>query len=125
MFRQKNFGKNSFRLKKWGNKTLKTAKENPLAAVGTVSSLGFGSFNASVALNRSKNEKKFQKEQIEATNRLTEAIEKDEKAKTKLKTKRRLIKKSQKPYTRDYYLPKPVEDLKDKSLETINIKRKS
>jgi hypothetical protein len=125
MFRQKNFGKVSFRLKKWGSKALKTAKENPLSTIGTVSSIGFGSFNASVALNRSKNEKKFQKEQIEATNRLTEAIEKDEKAKTKLKTKRRLIKRSQKPYTRDYYLPKPVEDLKDKSLETINIKRKS
>lgn len=125
IFRQKNFGKISFKPKELGKKALKTAKENPLAAVGTVSSIGFGSFNASVALNRSKNEKKFQKEQIEATNRLTEAIENDEKSKTKLKSKKKLVKKSQKPYTRDYYLPKPVEDLKDKSLETINIKRKS
>ena len=77
VFRQKSFGKISFKPKEWGSKALKTAKENPLAAVGTVSSIGFGGFNASVALNRSKNEKKFQKEQIEATNRLTEAIEND------------------------------------------------
>lgn len=125
IIRQKNFGKISFKPKELGKKALKTAKENPIAAVGAVSSVGFGSFNASVALNRSKNEKKFQKEQIEATNRLTEAIENDEKSKTKLKSKKKLVKKSQKPYTRDYYLPKPVEDLKDKSLETINTIRKS
>ena len=67
-------------------------------------------------MRRRDNEKKFQKEQIEATNNLTKAIEgKQDKEETKrvLKSKRRTLKRSQKPYTRDYYLPKPVEDLKE------------
>ena len=118
MFRQKNFGKiKIFRKGGKMDKVVEKAKENPLATIGTASSVGFGSFNAAVALKRSKNEKKFQKEQIEATNKLTEAIENSEKSKETLKKKKRTLKKSQKPYTRDYYLPKTVEDIKDKIIK--------
>lgn len=118
MFRQKNFGKvRIFRKGSRADKVVEKAKENPLATIGTISSVGFGSFNAAVALKRSKNEKKFQKEQIEATNKLTEAIENSEKSRETLKKKKRVLKRSQKPYTRDYYLPKPIEDVKDKIIK--------
>jgi len=114
-FRQKEFGaqkKLIFRPKDWLPELGKTIKNNPLTAVNTglsVSALG-------INMRRRDNEKKFQKEQIEATNNLTKAIEgKQDKEETKrlLKSKRRTLKRSQKPYTRDYYLPKPVEDLKE------------
>lgn len=113
-FRQKEFGaqkKLIFRPKDWFPELGKTIKNNPLTAVNTVLSTSALGIN----MRRRDNEKKFQKEQIEATNNLTKAIEgKQDKEETKkvLKSKRRTLKRSQKPYTRDYYLPKPVEDLK-------------
>lgn len=135
IFRQKNFGKISFRRGKkvvgdvkgayekskfgrWADKNKST-----IGIVTGISGTSLGTANLSIALKRSQNEKKFQKEQIDATKKLTEAIENSNQE--ELKKNKKLVKKSQKPYTRDYYLPKPVEDLKDKSLETINIKRKS
>lgn len=119
-FRQKEFGvqkKLIFRPKDWLPELGKTIKNNPLTAVNTVLSTSALGIN----MRRRDNEKKFQKEQIEATNNLTKAIEgKQDKEETKnvLKARKKTLKKSQKPYTRDYYLPKPVEDLKE------NIKHK-
>lgn len=113
-FRQKEFGaqkKLIFRPKDWLPELGKTIKNNPLTAVNTVLSTSALGIN----MRRRDNEKKFQKEQIEATNNLTKAIEgKQDKEETKrvLKARKRTLKRSQKPYTRDYYLPKPVEDLK-------------
>lgn len=135
IFRQKNFGKISFRR---GKKVVDGVKEtygkskfgrwadknkSTIGIVTGISGTSLGTANLSIALKRSQNEKKFQKEQIDATKKLTEAIENSNQE--ELKKNKKLVKKSQKPYTRDYYLPKPVEDLKDKSLESINIKRKS
>lgn len=118
LFRQKTFGKISiFRRGGKLDKVVEKAKENPLATIGMTSSIGFGSFNAAIALKRSKNEKKFQKEQIEATNNLTKAIEGNDNSRETLKKKKRILKKSQKPYTRDYYLPKTVENVKDKIIK--------
>jgi hypothetical protein len=76
-----------------------------------------------IALKRSKNEKKFQKDQVSATEKLTEAIEKSNNNELKRSRNKKLIKRSQKPYTRDYYLPKPVEDLQSKTIDKINKKR--
>lgn len=135
ILRQKNFGKISFRKGqkvvdgvkgayekskpgKWADKNKST-----IGIITGISGTALGTANLSIALKRSQNEKKFQKEQIDATKKLTDAIENSNQE--ELKKNKKLVKKSQKPYTRNYYLPKPVEDLKDKSLETINIKRKS
>ncbi len=135
ILRQKNFSRVSFRK---GKKVVDGVKEayekskpgqwadknkNTIGIVTGITGTALGTVNLSIALKRSQNEKKFQKEQIDATKKLTKAIENSNQE--ELKKNKKLVKKSQKPYTRDYYLPKPVEDLKDKSLETINIKRKS
>jgi hypothetical protein len=120
-FRQKNFGKP---LRKAVEKGKKVWDENK-ATIGVIGT-GISAVNLGINLSRGKNEKKFQQEQVEATNRLTDAINStsDENRKT-LKRKKRTIKVSQKPYVRDKSLPEPIEKAKEKSLETIKIKRKS
>jgi hypothetical protein len=120
-FRQKIFGKP---LGKTIEKGKKVWKENK-ATIGVIGT-GISAVNLGINLSRGNNEKKFQKEQIEATNRLTNAINStsDENRET-LKKKKKTIKVSQKPYVRDKSLPEPIEKAKEKSLETIKIKRKS
>jgi hypothetical protein len=126
MFRQKNFGKvNIFRKGSKIDKAVEKGKDiwnNNKAEIGVIGT-GISALNLGINVSRGNNEKKFQKEQIDATKKLTDAIENSNQE--ELKKNKKLVKKSQKPYTRNYYLPKPVENLKDKSLETINIKRKS
>ena len=112
VFRRKEFSI-KFQPKEWAKSLGETIKENPLTATNTVLSVSALGIN----MKRRDNEKKFQREQIKATNDLVKAIEdsqsKDGETKEVLKKKKRTLKRSQKPYTRDYYLPKPVEDLKE------------
>lgn len=121
MFRQKNFGKiRIFRKGSKADQVVEKGKEvwdKNKAEIGVVGT-GIGIVNLGVNLNRGRNEKKFQKEQIDATNKLTDAINSTttEKKQT-LKRKRKLIKASQKPYVRDTSLPKPLEDVKDKIIK--------
>ena len=121
MFRQKNFGKiRIFRKGSKADQVVEKGKEvwdKNKAEIGVVGT-GIGIVNLGVNLNRGRNEKKFQKEQIDATNKLTDAINSTttEKKQT-LKRKRKLIKASQKPYVSDTSLPKPLEDVKDKIIK--------
>lgn len=119
ILREKLYGKRSWKPKDIKDKAIKAVKDNPLTAGNTVLSVG----SIGIAVKRSKNEKKFQKEQIDATNELTKAIEENNNtAREVMKKKKKTLKKSQKPYTRDYYLPKPVEDVKDSVEKKLNIK---
>lgn len=121
MFRQKNFGKiRIFRKGSKADRVVEKGKEvwdKNKAEIGVVGT-GIGIVNLGVNLNRGRNEKKFQKEQIDATNKLTDAINSTttEKKQT-LRRKKKLIKASQKPYVRDTSLPKPLEDVKDKIIK--------
>ena len=118
LFRQKTFGKISiFRRGSRADKAIEKGKgvwNNNKAEIGVIGT-GISALNLGINVSRGKNEKKFQKEQIEATNQLTDAINSttSEKKQT-LRKKKRLIKASQKPYIRDKSLPKPIEGVKDK-----------
>lgn len=121
MFRQKNFGKaNIFRKGSKIDKAVEKGKEvwnNNKAEIGVIGT-GISALNLGINVSRGNNEKKFQKEQIEATNKLTDAINSttSEKKQT-LRKRKRLVKISQKPYMRDKSLPKPIEDVKDKIIK--------
>ena len=121
MFRQKNFGKvRIFRKGSRADKVVEKGKgiwDNNKAEIGVIGT-GISALNLGINVSRGKNEKKFQKEQIEATNKLTDAINSTtSENKQTLKRKKKLIKASQKPYIRDKSLPKPIEDVKDKIIK--------
>lgn len=121
MFRQKNFGKvRIFRKGSRADKAIEKGKgfwDNNKAEIGVIGT-GISALNLGINVSRGKNEKKFQKEQIEATNKLTDAINSTTSDnKQTLKRKKKLIKASQKPYIRDKSLPKPIEDVKDKIIK--------
>lgn len=104
-FRRKNFSKASKLFRKY---------RDPI----TVASVGVSGVNLGINLKRGKNEKKFQKEQIQATNNLTRAIEDSENEKKELlKHKKKLLNKSQKAYVRDNYLPPEIEVIKTKVIK--------
>ena len=88
-FRQKIFGKP---LGKTIEKGKKVWKENK-ATIGVIGT-GISAVNLGINLSRGNNEKKFQKEQIEATNRLTNAINStsDENRETLKKKKKTIMK---------------------------------
>ena len=121
LFRQKTFGKISiFRRGSRADKAIEKGKDvwnNNKAEIGVIGT-GISALNLGINISRGNNEKKFQKEQIDATNKLTDAINSttSEKKQT-LRKKKRLVKMSQKPYMRDKSLPKPIENVKDKIIK--------
>ena len=111
-FRLKTFSKFRTGVKKTIDKG-KDIWDNHKAEIGVVGT-GISAVNLATNLHRGNNEKKFQKEQIEATNKLTNAINStNSETKELLKKNRRLIKKSQKPYVQDRSSVKPIEDIKN------------
>lgn len=128
----------TFRQKDFNRKALKKVSESKLvgffnknksaisAGTGIVGG-GIGATNLSINLKRRDNEEKFQKEQIEATKRLADALEnlEDEEVKEEIQRRKKLFRRSQRPYTRDYYLPEPIEKTKKAIEDSQKAKKKN
>lgn len=89
---------------------------------------GIGATNLSINLKRRDNEEQFQKDQIEATRRLADALEgldlEDDEVKEEIKRRKKLFKKSQRPYVRDRYLPEPIEMVIEETKKSKKKKKK-
>lgn len=97
ILREKEYSKKKINVKDLIEKGRKNAKDNPLPIAISTASLGVSGGNLLIRNKQAKQNKEFQKEQVEATNKLTEAIERNEQAQEVLKKKKRTIKRSQNP----------------------------
>lgn len=97
ILREKRYSKLKIEPKKIIEATKKNIKDNPLALSISTASLAVSAGNLAVRNKQARQNKEFQKEQVEATNRLTEAIEGNKQAQEVLKKKKGTIKRSQNP----------------------------
>lgn len=114
-----------------GKDVIDKAKKNPKVTTAlSTTSLGLGALNLGINLKRGRNEERFQKDQIDATNKLSDIIANldnegksvenldngdKKKLKKELKKQKKLLKHSQKPYVSEGYLDtldELVSDLK-------------